>query len=314
MRKLISIVVPCYNESEILKDFIEELNKEIEKIDEDFEIIFVDNGSDDNSVEILCKQSVIFKRYQILEFSNYFGKESAMLAGLDHANNCDAVILMDPDLEDPPSLLKELIYKWKKEGFDVVYGIRSKEESPFYKKILKNIFFKILNSFLTSNNSIPKNTGDFRLIDKKIRDHIISFRERTRFARGIISFIGFKQIGIFYNRVFRKKGKSKSSINFLIQYSMDSLFSVSSIPVTILTRVGVFFLFVAFLISIFLLIQKFLGQSIPGFTFLILIIFFVFSFNIFALGILGEYVSRIYNEVKQRPNYIIKKKTTNKDI
>ena len=173
--------------------------------------------------------------------SNYFGKESGILAGLDNSEG-DAIIIMDPDLEDPPELIKEFIDKWK-EGYDVVYATRNKVKLPFYKNILKKIFYKVFKIFTNQEYNIPSNTGDYRIIDKKIKNILTSMRERIRFLRGLISYIGFKQTGIFFNRPIREKGKSKSSLNWLIKYGMDSLLSSTGGPVSLITRIGIFSLF-----------------------------------------------------------------------
>jgi glycosyltransferase involved in cell wall biosynthesis len=303
---MISIVIPCYNESDVIKLFIEELQANIVKINKDFEIIFIDNNSSDATLEILKNDTLIFKKKKIICLSNYFGKEAAMLAGLDNSKG-EAIIIMDPDLEDPPEIIKILIQKYE-EGFDVCYAIRNSEKTTLLKKILKKIFYYLIKiSSDNYNSKIPANTGDYRIISRQVKDSIINCRETTRFMRGIISYVGYKQTGIYFNRKNRPLGESKSTIGFLTNYGMDALFSYSNIPIRLLTKIGLFGITLTTLLSIFLITQKIFGQSIKGFTFLGLIISLFFAFNIFALGIVGEYVSRIYNEVKKRPNYLIKK-------
>ena len=213
---MISIIVTCFNESEIINDFILALSKEIIKINEKFEIIFVDNKSRDGTLEIIKKNAGLFNNYKIISLSNYFGKESGILAGLDNSEG-EAIIIIDPDLEDPPALIGSLIKKWK-EGYEVVYAKRNKVQLPFYKNILNKIFYKIFKMSTNQEFNIPSNTGDYRIIDKKIKNILTSMRERTRFLRGLISYIGFKQTGILFDRPIRKKGKSKSSMGFLIKY------------------------------------------------------------------------------------------------
>ena len=300
---MISIIVTCFNESEIINEFIATLNKEISKINEKFEVIFVDNKSSDNTLQIIKNNIKLFKNYKIITLSNYFGKESGILAGLDNAEG-DAIIIMDPDLEDPPELIKEFINKWK-EGYEVVYATRNTAKLPFYKSLLKTFFYKIFKIFASQEFNIPSNTGDYRIIDKKIKNILTSMRERIRFLRGLISYIGFKQTGIFFDRPIRKKGKSKSSINWLIKYGMDSLLSSTGGPVSLITRIGIFSLFAISLLTIFIIINKLFFDPILGFSFTTLLILFLFSFNILLIGVVGEYLTRIYDEVKTTPNYII---------
>ena len=308
---MISIVVTCFNESEIINEFIVALNKEIKKINEKFEVIFVDNKSNDNTLKIIKKNVEIFNNYKIISLSNYFGKESGILAGLDNSDG-DAIIIIDPDLEDPPELIKDLIEKWK-EGYEVVYAKRNKVELPLYKSVLKKIFYKIYKMSINKEFNIPSNTGDYRILDKKIKNILTSMRERTRFLRGLISYIGFKQTGIFFDRPIRKKGKSKSTVSFLIKYGMDALLSSTGAPVSIITKIGIFSLFsISILILIVIIIKIFFNPPL-GFSLTALFILFLFSFNTLLIGIVGEYVTRIYDEVKTRPNYIIEDIIKKKD-
>lgn len=308
---MISIVVTCFNESEIINEFIVALNKEIKKINEKFEVIFVDNKSNDNTLKIIKKNVEIFNNYKIISLSNYFGKESGILAGLDNSDG-DAIIIIDPDLEDPPELIKDLIEKWK-EGYEVVYAKRNKVTLPLYKSVLKKIFYKIYKMSINKEFNIPSNTGDYRILDKKIKNILTSMRERTRFLRGLISYIGFKQTGIFFDRPIRKKGKSKSTVSFLIKYGMDALLSSTGAPVSIITKIGIFSLFsISILILIVIIIKIFFNPPL-GFSLTALFILLLFSFNTLLIGIVGEYVTRIYDEVKTRPNYIIEDIIKKKD-
>ena len=211
---------------------------------------------------------------------------------------------MDPDLEDPPSLINEMIDEWKN-GFDVVYAVRKTIKTTFIKKIMRHSFYLIYSYLVNKNFLIPKNTGDFRLIDKKIITQLKSMRERTRFLRGLVSFIGAKQKSIEFDRPFRKKGKSKSSIFFLIKYGFDAILSSTSGPANLITKFGLLSLGIIFLFLIFILINKYFFNPYEGFSFTIILILFLFSLNTIMIGIIGEYITRIYDEVKQRPNYIV---------
>ena len=300
---MITIIIPCYNEKEIIKDFIDELYLNVKSLKDDFEIIFIDNKSTDNTVDILKENIEVFKNYKLICLSNYFGKEAAILSGLDKASG-DASIIMDPDLEDPPSLIQELIGKWK-EGNDVVYAQRKNTETTVLKKIMKKVFYFIFRSLVNKKFAIPENTGDYRLLDKKITIQIVSMRERNRFLRGLVSFIGHKQEGIEFDRPFRKKGNSKSSIKFLIKYGFDAILSSTSGPAGLITKFGIFSLLIVFIMSAFIIVNKVFGDPYEGFSLTILLILFLFSLNTFMIGVIGEYVTRIYDEVKKRPNYII---------
>ena len=302
---MISIVIPCYNEALIIKDFIDELNKTLQNNKSDFEIIFVDNKSIDKTLNILSENINIIKNSKIICLSNYFGKESAILAGLDKATG-DSCIIMDPDLEDPPELIHELISEWKK-GNDVVYAMRKTSNTTFVKKIMRNIFYFTFKNLVNKNFLIPSNTGDFRILDKKVVDQLKNMREKTRFLRGLVSYVGLKQKGIEFDRPFRKKGKSKSGLLFLIKYGFDALLSSTAGPASLITKFGLISLFSILIFSVFIIINKFFFNPYEGFSFTILLILFLFSLNTIMIGVIGEYITRIYDEVKQRPNYIIEK-------
>ncbi len=300
---MISIVIPCYNEDIIIEDFVKELHLNISKINESFEVIFVDNKSTDQTLDKIRANLKIFENAKIICLTNYFGKESAILSGIDNCKG-DACIIMDPDLEDPPSLIVEMIDEWKK-NYNVVYAIRKSIKTSFLKKLMRSVFYFLYQIFVDKNFTIPENTGDFRLLDKKIIEQLKNMRERTRFLRGLVSFIGAKQKSILFNRPFRKKGKSKSSIIFLIRYGFDALLSSTAGPASLITKFGIFSLSMIFLFLIFILINKFFFNPYEGFSFTIILILFLFSLNTIMIGIIGEYITRIYNEVKNRPNYII---------
>ena len=308
---MISIIIPCYNEQEIIKDFINELYKNLKLINEKFEIIFVDNKSDDKTLDIIQENIKVFEKYKVLCLSNYFGKESAILAGFDACNG-DASIVMDPDLEDPPSLIAELIKNWN-DGNDVVYAQRKNTETTIIKKFMRNIFYFMFKNLVNKNFLIPHNTGDFRILDKKIVEQLKNMREKTRFLRGLVSYVGLKQKGIEFDRPFRKKGKYKSSIFFLIKYGIYALLSSTSGPANLITKFGLMSLFIIFIFTIFIIINKLFFNPYEGFSFTILLILFLFSLNTIMIGVVGEYVTRIYDEVKQRPNYIIEKIIDNKN-
>ena len=297
------------DEKVIIKDFIEPLRTKVNNI-ENFELIFIDNNSSDKTFEIIHNYKSEFKYFKLIKLSNYFGKEAAILAGLDACEG-EAAIIMDPDLEDPIELIDKLINKLY-EGYDVVLTVRKSEQIPVIKKFFKKIFYMIM-ILSSEKEKLQINSGDFRIINKKVIKNIISMRERTRFLRGLVNFVGYKQTYLEFDRPFRNKGETKSSINFLINYALDSLFSFSSVPIRLILRFGIFLFIFLFVFGIYLLIQKLFSKPIEGFTSVLLLIGLSTVFNIIAIGIVGEYVSRIYNEVKNRPNYIVDKIITNND-
>ena len=303
---MISIVIPCYNEDIIIEDFINELKSNLDKLDENFEIIFVDNNSIDQTVKKIQQRlsHLNFTNYKLIRLSNYFGKESAILAGLDNASG-DATIIMDPDLEDPPNLISKFLLEWKK-GFKIVYGKRKSVKTSLFNKIMRKVFYFIFKNLVDKNFLIPENSGDFRLLDKEIYTKVISMRERTRFLRGLVSYVGHNQKGIEFDRPFRKKGKSKSNFSFLVNYGLDALLSSTSGPAGLISKFGIIFLSLILFVAFFIIINKFFFSPYEGFSFTIILILFLFSLNTLMLGVIGEYVTRIYNEVKNRPNYIIK--------
>ncbi len=300
---MISIVIPCYNEELIIEDFIKELHLNLSKIDENFEVIFIDNKSKDKTIQKIKENLKILNNAKIICLTNYFGKESAILSGIDNSKG-ESCIIMDPDLEDPPSLINDMINEWKK-GFNVVYAVRKSIETTFLKKLMRSVFYFLYQIFVDKNFTIPENTGDFRLLDKKIIEQLKNMRERTRFLRGLVSFIGAKQKSIKFDRPFRKKGRSKSSIIFLIKYGFDALLSSTAGPASLITKFGIFSLSMIFIFLVFILINKFFFNPYEGFSLTIILILFLFSLNTIMIGIIGEYITRIYNEVKKRPNYII---------
>lgn len=303
---LISIVVPFLNEAEIIPLFFEELLQELAKLPHTVEIICIDNNSKDATFAMLSDLHQAHAKIKIIRFSNYFGKESAILAGLDHAQG-DCCIVMDPDLEDPPALIPQLLASWQA-GYEVVLATRNNKLSFWPpKKALNFLFYRIFN--FVSEVKIPMQTGDFRLIDQKVYQAIRQLKERTRFFRSLCSWVGFKTTTISFERPTRKKGKSKSNFGFLWKYFLDALFSTTSKPLRIWAYIGLGISIVSFLLGILLIVRTLLvGRDVPGYASLVTVILFLGGIQFISLGVLGEYLSRVFIEVKQRPSYIIKEK------
>lgn len=299
-----SIVIPVLNEEKVLNELYQILTKVMTDIGESYEIIFINDGSTDNSLKIMKQLQTHDKRIKIIDFSRNFGHQIAITAGIDFTSG-DAVITIDADLQDPPEVIPDLIKKWK-EGYEVIYGIREKRKGEnFFKKISTLIFYRLINKMTMIN--MPPDSGDFRLIDKKVVNNLKNIRENNRYVRGLTYWIGFKQIGVPYERDKRFAGKSKYPIKKLFKLAYDAIFSFSNFPLKIATYFGFIVSFLSFLYLIYALIIKlFTNSVIHGWTSLMISILFLGGVQLICLGIIGEYIARINDEVKKRPLYIIK--------
>ena len=296
-----SIVVPCYNEEEVIEYTYKRLKEVMENIKDNYEIIFINDGSSDSTEQLIskiCKKDKIIK---LINFSRNFGHQTAISAGLRNASG-EAIIITDADLQDPPELIYEMIEKWK-EGYDVVYGKRKNRKGETrFKKITANVFYKFLN-YLT-NNRIPEDVGEFRLIDKKVCKAFNELSERRRFIRGLISWVGFKQIEVLYDRDERTAGETKYNLKRMITLAEDGIFSFSYKPLKLSIITGIILFVLGFLYLVFLLFNKGKDNSNK----IICIICFVSGLNFIYNGITNEYIERIHETVQNRPLYIIKNK------
>lgn len=304
---LISVIVPIFNEEDIIELFYQSALKLIQSNKNiNYEFLMIDNGSQDQTIHFLKKFSKK-KEFKLIELSNYFGKESAILCGLDESRG-DYAVIIDPDLEDPLELIPEM-YKEMKKGFDIIYAKRSNKGYPFnFTNILKKYFYKIFEYFSDKNLKIYPDTGDFKMMKIKVAKDLSRMRENTRFNRALTSFVN-KNVGhVEFNRKTRKKGKSKSNLPFLWKYGLNSIISSSSKPLEIWFYVGLlWFLFSIFLI-LFVFFKKIYGNSIEGWSSTLIILLFFSSFNSLSIGVLCIYLNRIYLEVKNRPQYVIRNK------
>ncbi len=300
-KKVLSIVIPIYNEEDNLPVLNEKVMTELSKY-KNYELIYVNDGSYDKSVSIIqdfCKTNTSIK---LLNLSRNFGHQSAISAGIEKSQG-DAVILMDGDLQDPPEFIHSLINKWQ-EGYDVVYAVRKERKENLFKKLAYFTFYRFLEKI--SEIKIPLDSGDFSLLDKKVVNHLKNLPEKNRFIRGLRSWLGFKQTGIEYKRNSRYSGKPKYTFVKLCKLALDGIFSTSYKPLTLSTNLGLFVMLFSFVgIFVVLYFKLFTDLSIPGYTSLMSVLLFVSGVQLFIMGILGEYVGRIYDEVKQRPNFII---------
>jgi len=306
--KTVSIVIPIFNEAPIIDILVAALEERLlSKLTAyNPEVIFVDDGSADNSFELLSRAVQDDPRFKLIRFSRNFGHQLAITAGMDLASG-DAIIVMDADLQDPPEVILEFLEKWE-EGYHVVYGVRRRRagESTF-KLVTAKWFYRILSAL--TNIDIPVDTGDFRLIDHQVRDAYGQIREHNPYVRGLISWLGFRQTGVPYDRAARAAGITKYPLIRMIKFALDAITSFSVIPLRLCTVTGFAMLIVCLAGIVYFLYAKLVAQSIvPGMTATVIILLFFAGVQLTAMGIIGEYIARIFFESKGRPRYIVQDK------
>jgi polyisoprenyl-phosphate glycosyltransferase len=299
----ISIVVPVYNEEKSIRLMYDRLLASITVISSNFEIIFVNDGSRDNSFLELVKLSKEDARVKYINFSRNFGHQIAVTAGLDKTKGA-AVVIIDGDLQDPPEVIPEM-YAKHKEGFEVVYGQRLKRKGEsFFKKITAKYFYRILKKI--TNVNIPVDTGDFRLIDRKIVNDLKNMPEQNKFLRGQIAWLGYRQTSVFFERDERKFGETGYPFSKMLKFALDGITGFSDVPLQFVTKTGIFISFLSFLIILYAIFSHFvLEKTITGWTSLIISSMFIGGVQLISIGIIGEYISRINKNVQNRPLYII---------
>ncbi len=307
---MISIVVPIFNEQDNLPVLHARLTQASKTWLDDYELIFVDDGSVDNSLSMMREMAASDTHLNIVKLSRNFGHQAAISAGLQMAKG-DAIVIMDGDLQDPPEELHHFLAKWR-EGYQVVYAIRTKRKENIFKRIAYKSFYRLLA--LISDIDIPLDSGDFCVIDRKVADVMRNLMpEQIRFVRGLRAYAGFKQIGITYERAARASGEAKYTFVRLVKLAFDGLFDFSAVPLRLASYLGFLVAIPSFLMGIFFIFHrvfdfKILGYSpadIPGMATLTTGIFFLGGVMLIILGIIGEYIGRIYVEVKRRPFFII---------
>lgn len=298
---LISIVVPVFNEEENIDNFYREVVKNMQDLDYDFEVIFVDDGSRDATPLILDRLANCDNRVRALMLARNFGHQIALTCGLDHADG-DAVITMDGDMQHPPSMLPLLIKQWE-EGYEVVQTIRTSTEGiSWFKRLTSRLYYKLINS--VSNVHINEGGSDFRLLDKTVVTSFRRFRERARFIRGMISAIGYKQILIEFTAPPRYAGTTKFSLKGMLHFALDGITAYSKLPLRIAFYIGVLCALGSFILALHVLyIKVFTQQAAPGWATITASILMLGGLQLAGLGVIGEYVGRIFEEVKQRPLY-----------
>ena len=307
--KKVSVVIPMYNEQEVVKKCYEKINNTLKSIEDkyDYEIIFINDGSKDETLEILKDIAKNDKKVKIIAFSRNFGHQSAVTAGLKNVTG-DAIVIIDADLQDPPELIPQMLELWEK-GNDIIYGKRKtrKGESKF-KLLTASMFYKTLN--LLSDVEIPKDTGDFRLVDRKVVDVINSLPEHNKFLRGLFSWVGFKQKAYEYERQERYAGKTKYPLKKMLKLASDGIISFSSKPIKLVGALGILSIFISIIILIYALISYIfkLNDLSAGWTSIMVAITFFAGVQLLSLWVISEYIGRIYDEAKGRPQYIVDKK------
>ena len=302
---IISVVVPVFNEQVNIKELYRRLFVVLENLNKSWEIVFIDDGSKDESFGVIKDLHQKDPRVKALKFSRNFGQHIAITAGINYAEG-DLVILMDADLQDPPEEIPRLYEKFK-EGYDIVYAIRKTRKDPFLKKLASKAFYRIFK--LIGNVEISLNTGIFRIISRQAVNEIKRCREKTRFITALMDWTGFSCIGVEIERQARYSGKSKYSFFQSLKLAIDGIISFSHFPLKITTFIGFLIAVFSFLIGAYMLIQKlFFGAPILGYTSIIVSVLFLGGVQLIMIGILGEYVGRIYTEIQNRPMYIVKNK------
>ena len=302
---MISLIIPVYNEEEIIDSLYKRCTESLIKIGKDFEIICVDDGSKDNTLNKLIEYHNKDKRFKILSLSRNFGHQSAVFAGLSYSNG-NLIAIIDGDLQDPPEILNEFVNKIEK-GYDAVYAVRKKRKEGFIKKTAYWFYYRALNKL--SDTEIPLDSGDFCMMRKAVVDNILKMSEQSLFIRGIRAWVGFKQTKIEYERDSRQAGEPKYTLKKLFLLAYNGIFSFSRYPVKLLSRLGITIIFFTILYIFYILINKFYFGNVPkGFTTLIIFISMFSGIQLFALGIFGEYITRIYDETRKRPLFIVKEK------
>jgi glycosyltransferase involved in cell wall biosynthesis len=301
---LLSIVIPCFNEEEVIQETIRRLTDVCHTLDtQAVELIFVDDGSRDRTRAILRELAQKDKRVRVIGFARNFGHQIAVTAGIDAARG-DAVVLIDADLQDPPEVIQQMIAKWR-EGYDVVYGTRSvRLGESYFKRITARGFYRFLNRL--SDVPIPLDTGDFRLMGRAVTDTIRAMPERDRFVRGMVSWAGFRQTALPYERAKRFAGVSKYPLRKMLRFATDGILSFSTKPLQLSISIGMFAAVTAMFGIIYALyLRLFTKIWVEGWTALMIAVLFLGGVQLICVGILGEYVGRIYNEVKNRPLYVV---------
>ena len=306
-----SVVIPCYDEEPaLLRELQRRVTDEASSWSGEFEVVVVDDGSGPETRRALRELHERDARWKVVRLSRNYGHQAAVSAGLEYASG-DAVMVMDADLQDPPELLTRFIEEWK-EGHDVVYAVRARRKEGLAKRVAYRLFYRILDRI--SNTSIPLDSGDFGLMDRRVVDVLTSMPEQNRFVRGLRAWVGFDQTAVEYERDARQGGEPKYSFGHLVKLAIDGIFSFSVFPLRVATILGLTVSAIAFLGAVFTLLQRLFADAfariglgpVPGFATIVISILFIGGVQLVFLGVIGEYLGRVYDEVKRRPLWIVR--------
>ena len=303
---LLSIIIPCYNEEAVLRTTHERLTIVMKGMNLDYELIFVNDGSRDRTQEILAELQLFDSRMRVLLLSRNFGHQVAVTAGLEEATG-EAVVIIDGDLQDPPEVIPQMIQLWR-DGNEVVYGLRDEREGESrFKLWTAKLFYRLINRL--SETKMPLDAGDFRLLDRKVVKVINAMPERARFLRGMVSWAGFRQVPIHYSRAPRHAGQSKYPLTRMIHFAMDGIISFSLVPLKLAIWTGFLAIWIAVAGIIVAVVDRLLDKNLTrGWASLFVAVLFMGGVQLVSLGILGEYLGRIYTEVKRRPLYVVQER------
>lgn len=299
----VDIIVPVFNEQDVIPLFQERITSSMQNCDVDWRVIFVDDGSNDGSLDVIKNANESNSKFGFLSLSRNFGKEYAVTAGLDHAS-ADAVVVIDVDLQDPPELIPDMVAEWHA-GYDVVYATRKvRHGESLAKKTTANLFYRTINSM--SKIDIPKDTGDFRLMSRRAYQAVNKLRERNRFMKGLFAWVGYKQKQLYFEREPRAAGETKWNYSKLWRFALDGITSFSYLPLRFATWIGMSVAIFSFIYGLTIIAKTLIfGSDVPGYPSLMVVILFLGGIQLTALGIIGEYLGRMFNESKQRPLYLV---------
>lgn len=308
----VSVIIPCYNEEEVIEKTYKEVKKVLVDNNYNHEIIFVNDGSKDKTLDILRQIAQSDSDVKVISFSRNFGHQPAVSAGIKNCSG-DVAIIIDADLQDPPTLIPEMIKIHKEQGANVVYGVRRERKGEsFFKKFTAKLFYRILNSL--SDVKFPLDTGDFRLIDKKVIEEFKKLKERDKYIRGLISWLGFKQVPIYYDRNPRFAGSTKYPLRKMIKFALTGIFYFSDKPLQVSITLGFFTTLIGLILAVYVIVVKLINPSqiISGWASTMITIIFLGGVQLLTIGIIGKYIGSIFDEVKGRPEYIIEEIITKK--
>ncbi len=300
----LTLILPIYNEEGNIEEVYKRSTEVLKSFKKPYEIIFINDGSRDSSISMLRELAKKDEAIKVLNFSRNFGHQIAITAGLDYASG-EAVIIMDADLQDKPEVIPEMVKEWQK-GFDVIYGRRKTRKDTIFKKYTAWLFYRAINKL--ANIDIPLDTGDFRLMDRKVVDEMVKLREHSRFMRGLTSWCGFNQTAVYFDRDERRFGVTNYPLKKMIKFALDGITAFSYVPLKLSTYLGFVAAFIGFCYGVFEIIKKIIAPSsnVPGWTSLIIIVLFIGGIQLIILGIVGEYIGRIYTEAQNRPLYVVR--------